>query len=661
MAAILILTNINIECIQAATVHNSIYKDNNYELIFKVNSEWDTGFEGQIIISNISKGLIKDWNVTFDFPYEIKTIWDGVISNHSGNRYTIGHKQYNNGIKAGVKVIIGFTAVRKDTSSIVPPANIRVSSSISNNESSDKDEKLVVPPVEDNTDSLDDDDDYKNFSVSYKITSQWEDEYNMEVTIQNNGENTIENWRLSFKYEDEIQSIWNAKIESSEDDYYIIKNVGWNQDIKPKKKVIFGITAKFKYNIHEPEFEEMNDACLQVPKENYTIECTSDGNSAKVKIKNLSDEEIKDWKIFLSNSFQMIHIWDAKMSFKDKDYYYINNAGYNSTIKPNSTVEFGFNYSGTLPDKNQFQLYQMKLYNIKDFIKDKDGDGIPDDMEVKDYGTSPDKADTDGDGLSDYYEVFVSFTDPLKTETKKGVKDSDLDTDEDGLTLIEEVKWETNPNSCDSDEDGLLDGEEVYKYKTNPMLFDTDYDELSDYDEIVLKLDPLNKDTGNVGIPDSEKMIKQTITEEIDDGKGINQVEIILSVKGNAALDTLIWEVYDISDITSNKALIGAPIEIEVDCDLKELANIKLYFDSSILKKVSNPNNLILVLYDEEKQNCKILDSTLNEKDAAISAKTKKFGQFCIMDKSKLSKTMLEKGSFSVSNNKGVKKYQKLR
>ncbi|MDB4713033.1 hypothetical protein OAF43_02300 [bacterium] len=36
----------------------------------------------------------------------------------------------------------------------------------------------------------------------------------------------------------------------------------------------------------------------------------------------------------------------------------------------------------------------------------------------------------------------------------------------------------------DTDEDGLNDGDEINKHKTNPLVADTDEDGLSDWDEI---------------------------------------------------------------------------------------------------------------------------------------------------------------------------------
>ena len=46
---------------------------------------------------------------------------------------------------------------------------------------------------------------------------------------------------------------------------------------------------------------------------------------------------------------------------------------------------------------------------------DTDKDGIPDIVEIKRYGTDPQKADTDGDGFSDAQEIKAGF-DPKSRE-----------------------------------------------------------------------------------------------------------------------------------------------------------------------------------------------------------------------------------------------------
>ena len=85
-----------------------------------------------------------------------------------------------------------------------------------------------------------------------------------------------------------------------------------------------------------------------------------------------------------------------------------------------------------------------------------------------------------------------------------------VDSDGDGLTDDEEVKWKTDPFNPDTDGDGLSDGDEVHKWRTDPLNPDTDYDGLKDgYDEVLkYKTDPTKRDTDNGGVADGHEVIE---------------------------------------------------------------------------------------------------------------------------------------------------------
>lgn len=91
--------------------------------------------------------------------------------------------------------------------------------------------------------------------------------------------------------------------------------------------------------------------------------------------------------------------------------------------------------------------------------------------------------DSDNDNITDGNELFMNL-DP-----------NNPDTDGDGVP--DGVEWKgfgTDPGNPDTDNDGLNDFDEIKKYETNPKNPDTDADGKSDGAEIKLGTDPLKKD-----------------------------------------------------------------------------------------------------------------------------------------------------------------------
>ena len=113
--------------------------------------------------------------------------------------------------------------------------------------------------------------------------------------------------------------------------------------------------------------------------------------------------------------------------------------------------------------------------------------------------------------MPDGYEVLTLGTDPTKNDSDdNGILDGDEDFDLDGLTNLQEYEKGTEPFNEDTDGDGLTDGDEVNTYGTDPIKADTDDDGLDDGDEIYFKDDPLNPDTNGNGILDGDEKRSQT-------------------------------------------------------------------------------------------------------------------------------------------------------
>lgn len=99
--------------------------------------------------------------------------------------------------------------------------------------------------------------------------------------------------------------------------------------------------------------------------------------------------------------------------------------------------------------------------------------------------------DSDGDGIPDEDEIKLGL-DPHNPV------DAQEDSDRDGLTNLQEFKLGTDLRKRDSDGDGLSDGEEVNQFHTSPLLVDTDGDGVPDGIEAQTGSNPLDPTSVNL-------------------------------------------------------------------------------------------------------------------------------------------------------------------
>ena len=133
-------------------------------------------------------------------------------------------------------------------------------------------------------------------------------------------------------------------------------------------------------------------------------------------------------------------------------------------------------------------------------------------------GTDPDSADSDNDGLGDWTELYEKGTDPWNS-----------DTDNDGLSDGDELALGTNPHASDTDGDGLPDAWEVTN-GLDPLsdadddgaTGDPDEDNLTNAQERQLGTDPQDPDTDNDGLDDDVEIALGTDPLNADtDGDGL--------------------------------------------------------------------------------------------------------------------------------------------
>jgi len=82
----------------------------NYSAEFTLYSDWGTGCNGAIILSNLTDESIENWKLEFDYDREIVDIANAVIVSHEQGHYVIKNAEYNADIAANSSVHISIVA-----------------------------------------------------------------------------------------------------------------------------------------------------------------------------------------------------------------------------------------------------------------------------------------------------------------------------------------------------------------------------------------------------------------------------------------------------------------------------------------------------------------------------------------------------------------------
>lgn len=455
-----------------------------------------------------------------------------------------------------------------------------------------------------------------SYSIDFSFYEKWEDGYNACIKITNTGDFTIENWHVTFDFENEIDNIWNATIKSHTNNKYIIKNTKANQDILAGETVEFGIQVKEKFTDYPRNCKLIGTKTVE-NKKNYSVEYNleSDWNSGfvgSILITNNTDHVLEDWIVEFDFNRAIDYIWNGVIQEKNCNHYVIKNAGYNANIEPNETIKFGF--TGTEGEKTEVPT-NINLYSYS----------------IEETG---DEWVTLEDGKIDknylYDMIYPALL--LKGLSIDNVRLSD-DYDKDGLSLSEEFNYDTNPFLSDTDDDGLSDYEEVYFYSTSPILWDTDNDGMGDGTEVNSGLNPLEKDSNGNGISDNKEIVTQKLTFYDNNFKGFDSYPQI-DITGQGDYSKRIKAVsleYD-KTLTDIDAVVGTPFEFEHDDKLSfDDSTLTFYVNNEILKN-NKIEDLVIGYYDDDTNFLELLESTYDKDNKSISAKVSHYSKYMLVN-----------------------------
>lgn len=88
-------------------------KTDGYDVQYNITNEWDTGLQGEIVITNTSEEPLEAWELSFDSTFEINNLWDGRIISAEENHYVVASEMWSNPIDVGGSKTIGFTGTKQ--------------------------------------------------------------------------------------------------------------------------------------------------------------------------------------------------------------------------------------------------------------------------------------------------------------------------------------------------------------------------------------------------------------------------------------------------------------------------------------------------------------------------------------------------------------------
>ncbi|MBR1930238.1 MAG: cellulose binding domain-containing protein [Lachnospiraceae bacterium] len=191
------------------------YEGDNFRVVYSVTETWEEGYNAKIKLENTGNASIDNWCIQFGHLGEIINIWDAKIDNTDNYIYTIRNAGWNGNIPMDSSVEFGFTV--KGHFEGFPQEYLLLGTNA----------EMIQ----------------NGYDVNYYVTSQWDEGFVGNIVITNLSDAIIEDWKLSFHFENQISDMWNAEIIAQEGSNYLISNAGWNGYIEPGTSITFGFSV----------------------------------------------------------------------------------------------------------------------------------------------------------------------------------------------------------------------------------------------------------------------------------------------------------------------------------------------------------------------------------------------------------------------------------
>ena len=462
-------------------------KTESYDIQYNITKSWNTGVEGNIVITNTSTVPIEAWTLSFDSNFTIDNFWNGRVLESNGTSYTVAAEMWTNPVQPNGSMTIGFVGSKAADVEVLI-SNFRLTEVVvgeGGNINPNPKLEIAVNAVYD--------EENRNITVSWTSNNQ---DGTFDILMSEDGEN--------FLSVDTVESI-----------------------------------SEFIYN-PENDFETLYFKVIQIIDEQ-----TAESNVIKVKSVDWEDKTDTDNDGITDVYEKHYYKTDPENPDTDGDGLHDGYEVYTLGTNPLKIDSDDNGISDAYEDFDEDGLSNIEEYQFKTspLNKDTDNDGLSDYEEVNTYNTDPLKYDTDDDKISDGDEIIIGL-DPNNTHTftvpdNKYVFEQKIS--EELLSKFNdnnEYHINIDVNAAGYAEHAIAVGESGYtnSIKNNDIFVGK---------VLSVTYADLELDTITLSFNLNDDVITQNTDVFYDELKGINRFQVVRMNSDNNMLEPVKTEVYD--------------------------------------------------------------------------------------------------------------------
>lgn len=388
-------------------------KTEGYDVQYNITKSWDTGVEGNIVITNTSSAPIEAWTLSFDSNFTIDNLWNGRVLENNGTSYTIAAEMWTNPIQPNGSMTIGFVGSKAaDVEALL--SNFKLTEVVIG-------EGMPVIPIDPPVEEIEItanavyDEENNNITVSWNTNNP---NGTFDVLMSEDGENFVSVGTVEgvseFVYtpESDFETLY----------FKVVQTVG-EQTTESNLLVVTKTGEEIDWN---DETDTDNDGLTDVYEEYYY---KTDPENPDTDGDGLPD----GYEVYASGTDPLkIDSDDNGISDADEDC-----------------------------DKDGLSNIEEYQFETDPLNKDTDNDGLSDYDEVNTYNTDPLKYDTDGDFVSDGDEIILGLN--PNNHSTNGYPDNEyttvqlLDRDSTALSYINNIGNNPYTVSVDITSAGVAD------------------------------------------------------------------------------------------------------------------------------------------------------------------------------------------------------------